>query len=64
MGFPSGSVSKESSCNAGFPGLVSGLGRKDALKKRMATHSVFLHGKSHGQRILVGYSPWDLKSRT
>ena len=22
---------------------------------------VFLHGKSHGQRSLVGYSPWDLK---
>ena len=23
----------------------------------MATHSVFLLGKSHGQRSLVGYSP-------
>ena len=24
----------------------------------MATTPVFLPGKSHGQRILVGYSPW------
>ena len=24
----------------------------------MATHSVFLLGKFHGQRSLVGYSPW------
>ena len=24
----------------------------------METHSVFLPGKSHGQRSLVGYSPW------
>ena len=27
----------------------------------MATHSVFLPGKSHGQRSLVGYSPWGHK---
>ena len=24
----------------------------------MATTSIFLHGESHGQRSLVGYSPW------
>ena len=24
----------------------------------MATHSVFLPGESHGQKSLVGYSPW------
>ena len=24
----------------------------------MATHSVFLPGKFHGQRSLVDYSPW------
>ena len=24
----------------------------------MATHSVFLSGKSHGQSSLGGYSPW------
>ena len=27
----------------------------------MASHSVFLPGESHGQRSLVGYSPWDRK---
>ena len=27
----------------------------------MATHPSILSGKSHGQRILVGYSPWDCK---
>ena len=42
MGFPGGSVSKESSCDAGDPALISGLGRKDALKNRMATHSSIL----------------------
>ena len=41
-GLPCGSVSKESSCNAGDPGLISRLGRKDALKKRMATDSSIL----------------------
>ena len=27
----------------------------------MATTAVFLPGKSHGQRSLVGYSPWGCK---
>ena len=27
MGFPGGSDSKESACNAGAPGLIPGLGR-------------------------------------
>ena len=27
MGFPGGSVDKESACNAGDPGLIPGLGR-------------------------------------
>ena len=29
--------------------------------QEMATHSVPLPGKSHGQRSLVGYNPWDCK---
>ena len=29
-----------------------------ALEKEMAPHSVLLPGKSHGQRSLVGCSPW------
>ena len=27
----------------------------------MATHSSILSGEAHGQRSLVGYSPWDHK---
>ena len=33
------------------------LGQKDPMEKEMATHPVFMPGKSHGQRSLVGYSP-------
>ena len=32
-----------------------------ALEKEMATHSSILAGESHGQKSLVGYSPWDRK---
>ena len=37
---------------------VQSLDRKEPLEKGMATTSVFLPGESHGQRSLVGYSPW------
>ena len=37
------------------------LGREDPLEQEMATHSSILLGKSHGQRSLVGYSPWGHK---
>ena len=40
---------------------VRSLGWEDPLEKEMATHSVLLPGKSHGQRSVVGYSPWDCK---
>ena len=56
MGFPGGSDSKESACNAGNLGSIPGLGRSP--EKEMATHPVFLPGESHGKRSLVGYSPW------
>ena len=36
---------------------VQSLGQEDPLEKEMATHSIFLPRKSHGQRSLVGYSP-------
>ena len=39
-GFPGGSDSKESACNAGDPGSISGSG--DPLVKEMATHSSIL----------------------
>ena len=38
---------------------VRSLGWDDPLEKGMATTPVFLPGEFHGQRSLVGYSPWD-----
>ena len=35
--------------------------QKDSLEKQMAAHSVFFPGKPHGQRSMVGYSPWGPK---
>ena len=32
---------------------VQSLGQEDAMEKEMATHSIFLSGKSHGQRNLA-----------
>ena len=37
------------------------LGWEDPLEKQMATHSSILAEKFHGQRSLVGYSPWGHK---
>ena len=37
------------------------LGQEDPLEKEMATHSSILARKPHGQRSLVGYSPWGHK---
>ena len=40
---------------------VRSLGQEDPLEKEMQHTPVFLTGKSHGLRILVGYSPWGRK---
>ena len=40
---------------------VRSLGQKDPLVKGLASHPVFLPGEFHGQRSLVGYSPWSHK---
>ena len=40
---------------------VQSLGWEDPLEERMATHSVNLAGKFHGQRSLAGYILWGLK---
>ena len=37
------------------------LGWKDPLEEGMQPTPVFLPGESHGQRSLVGFSPWDCK---
>ena len=54
LGFPGGSAGKESTCNAGELSSIPGLGRSPGGG----------HGNpcpSHGQRSLVGYSPWGRK---
>ena len=40
---------------------VQSLRQEDPLEKEMATHSSILPGEFHGQRSLVGYSPWGHK---
>ena len=40
---------------------VQSLGQEDPLEKEMATHSSILPGISHGQRSLMGCSPWGCK---
>ena len=55
MGFPGGSEVKASACNAGELGSIPGSGRSPGEGQPTP---VFLPGESHGQRSLVGYSPW------
>ena len=40
---------------------VQSLDQEDPPEKEMATPPVFLLGKSHGQRSLMGHSPWGCK---
>ena len=40
---------------------VEFLGWEDCLPEEMETHSSILPGEFHGQRSLVGYSPWGCK---
>ena len=55
-GFPSGSVVKNLPASAGYAGSNPGNPRR-----KWQPAPVFLPGKSHGQRSLVGYSPWGRK---
>ena len=62
QGFSGGSVGKQPICNAGLVGSIPGSGRPPWRKVWQPT-SVFLPGKYHGQRSLVGYSPWGRSQR-
>ena len=53
-GFPCGSAGKESTCNVGDPGLISGLGRSSGEGK--GSTLVLWPGEFHGL-----YGPWDCK---
>ena len=61
---PDGSVGKESTCNARDTGddvvLIPRSGRSP-WRRKWQPNPVFLPEKSHRQRRLEGYSPWDLK---
>ena len=51
---------KKSTCNAGDLGSIPGLGRFPGEGNGHPT-PVFLPGEFHGQRNLVGHSPWGRK---
>ena len=59
-GFPGGSAGKESACNAGDLGLIPGLGRSPGKGHDNPLQYSCLENP-HGQRSLVGYSPWGRK---
>ena len=61
LSFPGGSDSKESACNAGNPGSILGSVRSPGSYRAEQPTLVFLPGEFHGQRSLVGYSPWGHK---
>ena len=59
-GFPGGAVVKNLPAHAGDVGSVLGL-KKIPWRRKWQLTPVFLPGKSHGERSLVGYRPWGLK---
>ena len=59
---PGGSDGKESVCNVGDPGSISGSGRSPGEGNGYPPqYSCLVHGEFHEQRSLEGYSPWDCK---
>ena len=56
-GFSGGSDGKESACNAGDLGSIPGPGRSPGEGNGNPLWYSCLEN-SHGQRSLVGYSPW------
>ena len=59
-GFPGSSAGKESTCNAGDPGLIPGLGSSPGGGHGNPLQYSCLEN-SHGQRSLAVYSPWGRK---
>ena len=57
---PGGSDSKESACSVGDPGSIPWV-RKIPWRRKWLSTPVFFPGKFHGQRSLVGSSPWCCK---
>ena len=60
--FPGGSDGKASACKA--EDLPDPWVRKILWRRKWQPTPVLLPGESHGQRSLVGHSPWGCKSQT
>ena len=60
MDFPGDSDGKESACNAGDQGSISGLGRSPGGGLGNP-HQYSCLENPYGQRSLAGYNPWDHK---
>ena len=60
LGFPGGSVSKESTCNVGDLGLIPGLGRSPGGGHGNPLQYSCLENPQ-GQKSLMGFSPWSHK---
>ena len=60
QGFPGVSAGRNPPTNARDTGSVPGLGRFP-WRRKWQPAPVFLPGKFHGHRSLVGYSPWGCK---
>ena len=59
-GFLGSSAGKESTCNAGDPGSIPGSGRSPEERIGYPLQYSCLVNP-HGQRSLLGYSPWSRK---
>ena len=60
MGFPGGTDGKESACNVGDLGSIPGLERSPGEGNGNPLQ-YSCRENPHGQRSLVGYSPWGRK---
>ena len=63
MGFYVSSAGKESTCNAGDPGSISGSGRSPGGGHGNPLQNSCLENP-HGQSILAGYIPRGCKEQT
>ena len=61
MGFPSGSDGKEFACNVGDLGLIPGLLGRSPRRGHGKPLQYSCLENPHGQKSLVGCSPWGLK---
>ena len=61
LGFPCGSVGKESACNAGDLGLIPGLGRSPGEGESYPLQDSGLENSMDSVSWTILYSPWSRK---